>query len=188
MGNKDLRVPLAKALKRVEELERQVRSLSHKAFVDDMTGLPNFRAFTQRMDQAMAEFQRGRVFSLVMVDVDFFKRVNDTFGHSVGDDVLRHVADVLQSSVRAVDFVGRYGGEEFCMVLADAGPKGALDVADRARVLLSEKPFGCLDLTASFGTCTFGSGMVVSDVVKNADSALYRAKENGRNRVVCYGD
>jgi diguanylate cyclase len=188
MEHKDLKIQLAKALLRVERLERQVKNLSHKAFIDDMTGLPNFRAFTQRMDQAVAEFQRGRAFSLVMVDVDFFKRVNDTFGHSVGDDVLRHVADVLQASVREVDFVGRYGGEEFCMVLADAGPGGAFDVADRARASLVERPFGCLDLTASFGVCTFGSGMLTSDIVKNADSALYQAKESGRNRVVCYGD
>jgi len=188
MEHKDLKIQLAKALLRVESLERQVKNLSHKAFIDDMTGLPNFRAFTQRMDQAMAEFQRGRTFSLVMIDVDFFKRVNDTFGHSVGDDVLRHVASVLHSSSREVDFVGRYGGEEFCMVLADAGPKGAFDVAERARALLASSPFGCLDVTASFGVCTFGTGMLSSDVVKNADSALYRAKEEGRNKVVCYGD
>jgi diguanylate cyclase (GGDEF)-like protein len=186
MEHKDLKIALAKALRRVETLEREVKNLSHQAFVDDMTGLPNYRAFCQRMDQAMAEFQRGRAFSLVMVDVDFFKRVNDTFGHSVGDDVLRHVAAVLHAASREVDFIGRYGGEEFCMVLSDASPTVAYDVAERARKALANTPFGCIDLTASFGVCTFGPGMVTSDIIKHADGSLYRAKGLGRNRVEVY--
>lgn len=187
MEHRDLKIALAKAHHKIEVLERKIERLSTQAFVDDMTGLPNYRAFCQRMDQALAESQRGRTFSLVMVDVDFFKRVNDTFGHAVGDDTLRHVATVLHKASREVDFVGRYGGEEFCMVLADAGPKGAYEVAERARVALEDSPFGCMDLTASFGVCTIQTGMLVGDVVKNADSALYKAKEAGRNRVEVYG-
>lgn len=188
MEHKDLKIALARANHKIEMLERQIKSLATKAFVDDMTGLPNYRAFCQRMDQALAESQRGRTFSLVMVDVDFFKRVNDTFGHSVGDDVLRHVASVLHQASREVDFVGRYGGEEFCMVLADAGLKGAYEVAERARVALANSQFGCVTLTASFGICTVQAGMLSSDMVKNADSALYKAKEAGRNRVEIYGE
>jgi len=181
---KELKVELARALQRVESLERMVKDLSYQAFVDDMTGLPNYRAFCQRLDQLIKEHGRGRPFCLVMVDVDNFKRVNDTFGHQIGDEILRHVATLLHSGSRQVDFVGRYGGEEFCMLLPDTHLKGAADVANRARSAIASAPYGCTQITASFGVCSYSEGMSATELVSAADGALYKAKEDGRNLVV----
>lgn len=182
--DKDLKIELTRAYLRIEELERLVKSLSYQAFVDDMTGLPNYRAFCHRLDQMIAEANRGRAFCMVMIDVDHFKKVNDTFGHQVGDDVLRHVAEALRGAAREVDFVGRYGGEEFVMLLPEANLEGAYDAAERARAALENNPFGCIKVTASFGICAFSKGMDQDSLKKAADGALYQAKESGRNRVV----
>lgn len=183
----DLVRELAAANARIADLERQVQSLSRQAFVDEMTGLPNYRSFCQRLDQLVAEFGRGRDFCMVMVDVDHFKKVNDTYGHSFGDDVLRHVAETLQNASRQVDFVGRYGGEEFCMLLPDSTIEGAKDVAERVRQALVRAPFA-VPVTASFGVCQFRDGLDRQTLKERADAALYKAKESGRNKVVCCGD
>lgn len=179
-----MKIALGRAYQRIEDLERMVQNLSYQAFVDDMTGLPNYRAFSQSLDQLIAEGGRGRKFGLVMIDVDHFKRVNDTFGHQVGDDVLRHVGAVLHSASRKVDFVGRYGGEEFCMLLPDADLNGAVEAAERARASLEAKAFGFVSITASFGMSAFKPYMTAGDLKKEADDALYRAKIEGRNCVV----
>jgi diguanylate cyclase (GGDEF)-like protein len=129
--------------------------------------------------------------SVLLIDIDFFKRVNDTHGHLVGDDVLTEIAELLQRAVRAVDVVARYGGEEFVIVLPETGAVGAASFAERIRELVEAKTFvqtpdgTGLHITASIGVATFPSPGVqtVEDLLAKADQALYRAKAEGRNLV-----
>jgi two-component system cell cycle response regulator len=130
------------------------------------------------------------VVTLLMVDIDHFKRINDTYGHLVGDDVLREVATLLQGAVRTVDVVARYGGEEFIIVLPETNEEGAIAFAERLRERIEAQEFGRggragLRLTTSIGVATFPSPLVESteDLFGRADAALYRAKADGRNRV-----
>jgi two-component system, cell cycle response regulator len=129
--------------------------------------------------------------ALLMIDLDHFKRVNDTHGHLVGDAVLRDVADLLLSGVRGSDFVGRFGGEEFLVVLPDTDDDGAASFAERIRERVDAHDFPGRDgapplrMTASIGVATFPAALIesVEDLFARADAALYRAKADGRNRV-----
>ncbi|MDP3919746.1 MAG: GGDEF domain-containing protein, partial [Candidatus Omnitrophota bacterium] len=141
--------------------------------------------------------------SLLMLDIDHFKRYNDEFGHLVGDATLREVASVLRSSLRKVDIVGRYGGEEFIMVLPETGVQGAYDVAERIRSRIARHNFKVYDVstrvTVSLGIAVFPEDVPVEasasydpemllEIIRRADQALYRAKEEGRNRVIRFRD
>ncbi len=159
---------------------------------DALTGLANRRNFQTRLDEAMARHKRaGRTFGLVLTDIDHFKSVNDTYGHPVGDEVLRHVGRVFREGLREVDLPARYGGEEFVLILEDTDLEGARQVADRLREAISELEFqtdqGLLQCTISMG---IAMGPWDSDepheLVDLADQALYHSKENGRNRVSIY--
>lgn len=163
--------------------------LDRRASTDAMTGLPNRRAFEARLAVASGAFERyHRRFSLVIVDVDHFKRFNDTWGHEAGDHVLRHVAELLQSSVRDVDLAARLGGEEFVILLPETELRAATDAAERLRrsveartVVWNGRP---LSVTISAGVascpeCTATPGQLLA----LADAALYLAKGAGRNRV-----
>jgi diguanylate cyclase (GGDEF)-like protein len=157
------------------------------AITDGLTGLHNRAFFTNELQQ---EFQRAeseeRPLSVVLCDIDFFKSVNDTYGHGVGDEVLKRVADALKGGTRDFDVVARYGGEEFVLLLRGAPNDVAARVAERLRVAIEEARFDVEDLrvTASFGLCSYGPDCVAPDVlIKRADDELYRAKESGRNRV-----
>jgi len=128
--------------------------------------------------------------SLLLIDIDHFKRVNDNYGHLVGDDALSDVGALLQSAVRTVDVVARYGGEEFVIVLPETGVVGATIFAERVRELIEEHEFSHsgsikLHLTASVGVATYPSpGLeTAEDLLAKADQGLYRAKAEGRNRV-----
>jgi diguanylate cyclase (GGDEF)-like protein len=122
----------------------------------------------------------------VLLDLDHFKDINDTFGHGIGDEVLAAVGVALQSTVRESDFVGRYGGEEFIMLLPDADRETTLQVAERVRTAIADINVleGDSAVTASFGVAVFPEDAPdAARLVRNADRALYRAKANGRNRV-----
>jgi two-component system, cell cycle response regulator len=128
--------------------------------------------------------------SILLIDIDHFKRVNDNYGHLVGDDVLMDVGALLQSAVRSVDVVARYGGEEFVIALPETGLPGATVFAERVREIIEEYRFSHaggseLHLTASVGVASYPSpGLdTVEDLLAKADQALYRAKAEGRNRV-----
>ena len=161
------------------------------ATTDPLTLLLNRRALVDRLAAEMDRARRyGTVVTLLMIDIDHFKLVNDTHGHLVGDDVLREVAALLQSAVRTVDIVARFGGEEFVVALPETGEEGAIAFAERIRERIASQPFGRagragLTLTASIGVATFPSPRVESteDLFARADEALYRAKADGRNRV-----
>ncbi|MEW5918944.1 MAG: diguanylate cyclase [Gemmatimonadota bacterium] len=178
--------------KLIESTMADNRRLEHLAATDPLTDVLNRRALAERL---LGEMERVRRYettvSVLLIDIDFFKRVNDTHGHLVGDDVLTEVAELLQRAVRAVDVVARYGGEEFVIALPETGSVGAASFAERIRELVEAKTFvqttdgGGLRITASIGVATFPSPGVqtVEDLLAKADQALYRAKAEGRNLV-----
>jgi diguanylate cyclase (GGDEF)-like protein len=167
--------------------------LDRKAATDSLTELPNRGAFEARLASAAAHFQRyGRPFSLLVLDVDHFKRVNDTWGHEAGDRVLQHVASIIRSSLREVDFPARLGGEEFVILLPETLAEQAALVADRVRETIENSALAWnrnrLSVTASLGLAGCPEHTLVpAEVLPLADAALYRAKEGGRNRVVASG-
>lgn len=163
--------------------------LLEQAVTDNMTMIPNHRAFWQRLTQLIAEGQRGRQFCLVLVDIDHFKHFNDSFGHQVGDYVLIAVANTLSDHVRRTDLVARYGGEEFCVLYADIDGPTACRLAAKLRAHVA-KVDAPSPVTASFGVCAFSKEKHADGqaLVRDADAALYRAKNAGRNCVRSFED
>ena len=163
--------------------------VEQRASTDALTGLPNRATFESRMATAGAYFERySRPFAILMLDVDFFKKFNDEHGHEVGDRVLKHVADLLRSSVRDVDLPARLGGEEFVVLMPETPLKHAGDAAERIRRSIEARPLisngRALRITASVGVAACPeSTSTPGDVLRLADESLYRAKASGRNRV-----
>jgi diguanylate cyclase (GGDEF)-like protein len=157
-----------------------------QALTDGLTGCFNRRFFEMQLERDMHLATRMRQpVSLILLDVDHFKRVNDTHGHDAGDVALRQLADSLRQELRGVDTATRYGGEEFAVILPQAGVEGAVAVAERlrARIERTEVP-GVGFITASFGVATYPLHATSRDMlVSTADRALYNAKNTGRNRV-----
>jgi len=160
------------------------------ATTDGLTGLFNRRVFMDRFDDMLARAKRsGRPLSLILADIDHFKRVNDTGGHPAGDEMLRAVSAALNECVRETDVVARYGGEEFAILLEEADPDGGLQMAERIRCAVEELPVEIgaetIRATLSAGCTTWtGNGYDRDALVEQADQALYRGKELGRNRVL----
>lgn len=158
---------------------------------DALTRLYNRSFLDKRLTEELERARRfGGTFSVILIDVDFFKSINDTRGHLCGDNTLRHLAVMLQQLVRTVDFVGRYGGEEFCCVLPETGSANACILAERLREEIAAAVFTYENeqygITVSLGVAEYGKGAdSLESLVGLADTALYRAKNEGRNRVVC---
>ncbi len=176
------------------ENARMYQAMEAMATTDGLTGLTNRRAFQERFTQMLQRAERqGKSLTLLMTDVDHFKKVNDTYGHPVGDVVLKRVAQVVQSCVRKIDIAARYGGEEFAVVLEANDREGGRQLAERVRQEVqrlwfhSDKgPFQC---TLSLGVATFPlDGRDVKTLTAHADQALYHAKHGGRNQTVAYDD
>jgi diguanylate cyclase (GGDEF)-like protein len=171
------------------ELAWQFTEVDKRARTDPLTGLWNRQHFGEQLQQALSVAdRRGSPVSLVLVDIDHFKRVNDTWGHQAGDTVLKQVARMLQDGVREIDICVRYGGEEIALLLPDADSQSAVEVAERLRQRLCAQPIrhGAADIlvTASFGVATYPETVKVRDqLFPAADKALYIAKHEGRNRV-----
>jgi len=199
---KKLTFELQKALNEAEEANRvnnaflsrilHLEAETAKVFVDGLTNIYNRRYFDENMERLLKTFSRsGGVLCLMMIDIDFFKKFNDTYGHSAGDDCLKIVADALSKNIpRNDDFVARYGGEEFVVVLPNTDEKGAHIVADRLLACIREcaiphKQNDVADyITVSIGV-TVGKVShkhVAGDFIKRADDMLYKAKQSGRNR------
>lgn len=168
-------------------LQKQTESLTQEAMTDPLTGLDNRRMLEQKLQEWIAA---ELSFSLIVVDVDKFKFINDTYGHLTGDEVLKHVAAIISASVRPSDICCRYGGEEFVLMLLNTSTPEALTVAERIRVGLEESriPTGSR-ITVSQGIAHYpsqaGSG---AELLQRADEALYEAKNRGRNRTVVSGE
>jgi len=170
--------------------------VSEQAVTDELTGLPNNRAFRETIDREAARAERfGHQLSLIILDIDDFKAVNDTFGHLQGDEVLRVVGRILEAEPRAIDEPARYGGEEFVVALPETGSAGAVELAERIRERLQTELIPSVDggdpirVTASLGTATLpDSAPDVRELFAAADEALYEAKRSGKNRVVTAPD
>jgi diguanylate cyclase (GGDEF)-like protein len=166
-------------------------AVERQAVTDELTGLANVRAFLDTLDRELERSRRfGTPLGLVMVDLDDFKRVNDTYGHQQGDAVLAQVAGVLRESSRELDTAARYGGEELAMILPQTDASGAELLAERVREAIESLPVrrvdgkGSLRVTASFGVAAAPeSGSDRMDLIAVADAALYTAKRGGKNRV-----
>jgi diguanylate cyclase (GGDEF)-like protein len=170
------------------ELMRTREQMRHYAEHDDLTGLWNHRIIVERLRIEVDRSRReGLPLSIILADLDFFKRINDTFGHPAGDQVLREASSIFQHMVRSYDWVGRYGGEEFLLILPGSGFMHARERAEELRVAIEtaciEEGDTTIPLTASFGVA---SGFPASheELIREADAALYRAKADGRNCVV----
>ncbi|MFB9995243.1 GGDEF domain-containing protein [Deinococcus oregonensis] len=166
--------------------ERSERlTLYHLAHTDPLTGLPNRRALYPAVDDLLVAIPQGTSGSVILLDLDHFKRINDTYGHNIGDDVLIYTAALLRSALRDGDTVGRWGGEEFLITLPDTDTIGATKVAERVRRLMQntpQPPAG--QVTASLGVATCEPGDDLRVLTARADAAMYEAKQLGRNRVV----
>ncbi|CAM3296660.1 GGDEF domain-containing protein [Pseudomonas fluorescens] len=164
------------------EVQRQ------KALIDPLTGLPNRAAWSERLDHEVNTWhQRGNSLSLAMLDLDHFKRINDGYGHLAGDKVLKIIANVLRKYLRPNDFIARFGGEEFVLLMPDSALEEALAVGEGLRAAIEACPFHFkgepVTITMSMGLAQFQPGERSDLALKRADEALYRAKAAGRNRV-----
>src|SRR5581483_381286 len=156
------------------------------ALTDELTRLPNRRYMAQRFLQEMQRARRyHKELAFVMIDIDHFKQVNDTYGHLQGDQVLAELAKILTAAKRESDVAARYGGEEFALILHETDPEGAMVLAERIRASVEQATFpGNLKLTISIGVAATNDETQFTSLMEKADEALYEAKEGGRNRVV----
>lgn len=184
-----------KLLEQAAELQRMNEALQHMAITDSLTGLHNRRYFESVAESDLAlSIRHGDTNSILLIDVDHFKRINDTWGHRAGDDVLIDIAGVLNTSLRKTDLVCRMGGEEFILLCRHTGEDEALRVAEKIRRVIADSAFTALGqeriaVTVSIGVVTFPgceAPRTVGEYIHNADLALYQSKSSGRNRVTAY--
>jgi len=178
-------------LEMLEALSNQVAlaienaRLYEEAVTDSLTGLYHHRYFELRLSEEIERAKRyAHPLSLIMLDIDHFKAINDRYGHPRGDVVLASIANILKGCTRKGDTVARYGGEEFAIIMPHISGKRAVAAAERLRRTIEESDLGGIKLTVSIGVSCFEHETMTKDrLIKLADSALYRAKKNGRNRV-----
>jgi len=172
----------------ISERKRMEAQLVELATTDALTGLHNRRYFMERLNESMARVRRfGENICLIMLDCDFFKKVNDTYGHAMGDEVLRGLAGILRQNLRQTDVSGRLGGEEFAVLLNDTALDAALEWAERVKAEAAEHGYatggGAFVVTLSLGCTLLRADDDESSALIRVDQALYQAKQNGRNRV-----
>ncbi len=183
-----------RAGKRIVDLQKELletnKRLELLSITDGLTKLHNHRYFQDELARAFEESQRyGRPLSLAMIDIDFFKKFNDTYGHAVGDDVLKRAAELYQRSVRSTDLVARYGGEEFAVMMPETALDDGITFAEKIRHIIESTPLetqaGPMNVTVSLGVASVPHSRIRSakELIVAADKALYRAKRNGRNQV-----
>jgi diguanylate cyclase len=185
-ANAQLQEKLAKAEQKLEVQAAEIKAHESEARTDSLTGLANRRAFDDELKRRFSEWQRKNTpCSLALLDIDFFKKFNDTHGHQVGDEVLKQVAKVLQAQSREYDLPCRYGGEEFGVVLANTDAVAACKVAERIRAAIEASTTVCgsksLKVTCSLGVAQFFANDEVTRLIRRADDALYASKKAGRN-------
>ncbi len=185
----DLKAKLNSLEEETQTLRTQVREERHQAFTDALTNLPNRFAYEERMAQEFERWQRyGSPLSLLIFDVDHFKRINDTYGHKAGDKALRIIAKELATGIRKTDFIGRYGGEEIVILMPETNAEQALIAAEKLRKKVEQCGFHFREkkvtITVSCGLSEFRQGDSPESAFERADKALYEAKNQGRNRCV----
>jgi diguanylate cyclase (GGDEF)-like protein len=170
-------------LKGVGLLQNQIGLLQHEAQTDPLTGLHNRRSLELMLDQLTLQ---QTPFTVLAIDIDFFKRVNDEFGHDIGDIVLQSLATIIVDVTRENDFVARTGGEEFIVILPNINAKSAYQLAERLRMRVSEtiiEPVGSINISIGISGWPLMQ-LSVEEILKQADQALYKAKKTGRNRCI----
>lgn len=169
---------------RTKELENEFNKMQNLAFIDDLTKIYNRYAFFKK-----AEKQKNRKFSLIMFDLDHFKKINDTYGHIIGDFVLFEVCRVIEKRLRDYDVFARIGGEEFIILLPNTTLEFATVIANRIKIDIEKHDFKEVPrVTISLGVVESNSESTLDDLLQNVDKALYKAKDNGRNQVVVYNN
>jgi diguanylate cyclase len=173
------------------ELKSNLATASSRALRDPLTGLPNRLAYDERLSYEIAHWRRYHTpLCLIVWDIDFFKKINDKFGHQIGDKVLAHVARQLSENIRKTDFIARIGGEEFVMLMPDTKKLPALQKADYLRAIIEQNQLSLNNtthcITLSCGITEFTDGDTYELAFTRADQALYQAKKRGRNRC-CMG-
>jgi diguanylate cyclase len=177
--------------KNEEDIRQRLEAEKQRAITDSLTGLPNREAYGERVHQEMQRWQRYQhPLTLAVVDIDFFKKINDNYGHQTGDKVLKIVSNSIAKRLREVDFIARFGGEEFVLLLPETKADNALALLNRIREALANAPFRYknekITITVSIGLSQFIEGDDADIVFARADQALYNAKETGRNKC-CVG-
>ncbi len=173
---------------------RMYEVLEEQATTDGLTGLVNHRTFQERFSAMLGRADRHKTkVSMLLTDIDHFKKINDTYGHPTGDQVLRRVSAILKASARGIDIVARYGGEEFAIVLEGTDRMGARQLAERIRQEVAQQSFesakGSFRATLSLGVAVYpDDARAKQEIIAKADQALYAAKHGGRNRTVCHGE
>ena len=190
--NQALETRLNESASEIQDLRQNLEQVRREAMTDALTGLPNRKFFDTRLRAAALEAATGaETLSLIITDIDHFKHFNDTYGHPMGDQVLRLVARTLTDSVKGRDTPARYGGEEFAIVLPQTRHEDALVLAEQIRRTIMRRRIVRRDTGDDFGTITLSLGVAtyrpseqLVDLVRRADAALYQAKRSGRNRVI----
>ena len=182
--------PRVETLLNTRQLVKEVQGL---ADFDELTGVLTRRRFLRLSQRKLLRSRRfERPLATMILDIDVFKKVNDTYGHAVGDQVLRKVAQRSQKSIREIDLFGRIGGEEFALVLSELDREEAKTVAERLRMAIARHPFhtetGNPSITISLGVANLNQDESLEAILKRADVALYLAKRSGRNRVIMFED
>ncbi|GAB4526350.1 MAG: sensor domain-containing diguanylate cyclase [Anaerolineales bacterium] len=167
---------------------QRLNRLQIEALTDPLTGIGNRRFLDIKMESAVREFQMHNIpFGVVLFDLDHFKKVNDTWGHEAGDRVLRMTAHTLQQNIRASDFLGRWGGEEFLLLLFNLNAAALSATVEKLRILIAcsglETPEGTIRVMASAGATMIQPGDTAQSLFERADALLYKSKEGGRNRI-----
>ena len=178
-----MRMGISHAL-RLESLEQEAKN-------DGLTGLLNRKTFYQRFTNVLSRLDGRYPCAVIMLDIDHFKKINDTYGHPAGDEVLKKISDVIRKTVRKVDMAGRYGGEEFSIYLHATDQLHAVQVAERLRMIIRQTRFVFdrkeVNVTASLGiACHPAQGLTSEDLIRHADDALYRSKQGGRDRTTVF--
>ncbi len=192
--NHALETRLKASKQEINQLQENLEAVRHESLTDPLTTLANRKYFDQVLDKAIAE-ARDEPLSLMLTDIDHFKKFNDTFGHLTGDQVLRLVALSVKQNVKGQDLAARYGGEEFAVVLPNTALRQSLAVADHIRRAVMTKELMKRStgehlgrMTISVGVATWHKGETAQALIERADACLYAAKRSGRNKVVCETD
>lgn len=169
----------------VQENMELRKQLTNMAIYDELTGLYNFRFFNEALEREISRAGRyGHELTLLLIDIDFFKKINDTYGHQKGNEVLKRLADIISDAVRESDYAARFGGEEFVIILPQTSLSGGIELAERVRMNIAAHQFDFGHVTVSIGISTYPSPSPCKDkIIIHADKAMYAAKDKGKNRV-----